>query len=301
MIKTAAVKGARLKEPSAECGPLGDLCTLAKPGIVAAVAFSGLTGMVLAAKGLPHPATAFPCVASLLLMAAGAAISNSVLDQGMDREMARLTQRSAALARLGSKTALAAACALTAAAAALSAALLNGTAVKLLLVAAASYTLFYSPLLKRSTHWAAVLGGVPGALPVLIGDAAVAAAPAPAGWSLFLIMLIWQPPHFWLLCLAHGDEYRKAGIPVLPLVKGERFAKVCIHLGIAALIPATLLLHYLGPCSAAYALGAFLLGSCYLLSCSYLVNSAGNYRAAFRGSIAYLLLLFTLIIIDLCL
>ena len=291
MIKAATI-------PSRACG---DLCTLAKPGIVGAVALSGFTGMVLAARGVPPAAAVFPCVASLLLMAAGAALTNSVLDQGMDRQMERLMQRSAALARLGSGTALAAACAFTAAAVAISAALMNKSALLLLVGAAAGYTLIYSLALKRSTPWAAVLGGVPGALPVLVGHAAVAARPDAAGLSLFVIMMIWQPPHFWLLSLAHGEEYRKAGVPVLPLVKGEPFTRLCIYLGIAALIPATLLLHCIGPCSTAYACCAFLLGSCYLISCRYLIVRAGNYRAAFRGSIAYLLLLFTLIIIDLCL
>ena len=119
--------------------------------------------------------------------------------------------------------------------------------------------------------------------------------------ALFLIMLIWQPPHFWFLALSHREDYRAAGVPVLPLVKGENFTRSCIYAGLAALIPATLLPALAGPCSSGYAACTFLLGSSYLAGCRRLMNHGARYRAAFSCSIAYLLLLFLLIITDLCL
>lgn len=119
---------------------------------------------------------------------------------------------------------------------------------------ALSNTLYHTLSLKRHPHWAAVLEGLPGAFPVLIGHAAVTATPGRASLALFLIMPIWQPPHFWLLSLSNREEYRAAGVPVLPLVKGERFTKSCTYLGVAALMPASLLLWQHGPCSTGYAM-----------------------------------------------
>lgn len=300
MIGSAAENGVELGNagiPSA-CGAL---FILAKPRIVAAVTLSGFTGMVVAGRGLPETGTGVCCVAALLLMAAGSAIANSVLDRDLDRQMARLTLRSAALRRVGTAPALAAAVALATAAVALASALLNARTALLLIAAAASYSFYYTLFLKRRTHWAAVVGGVPGAFPVLIGQAAVTGGPDPASLALFLIMLVWQPPHFWLLSLSHREEYRAAGVPVLPLVMGERFTRSCIYLGVAALTPASLLLRYGGPCSNGYAACALGLGICYLLACSYFMAYGVNYRAAFRCSIAYILALFAVIGADLCL
>jgi len=300
MIRSATGERVQQKEGAGLPGTCAALCILAKPGITAALTFSGFTGMVLAARGLPPPDLAFPALSSLLLMSAGSALGNTLLDRRMDLQMERLTLRSQALRQVGAGPALTFAIVLTAAALAIASALLSTRAALLLLAAALSYLLYYTLFLKRHTHWAAVLGGLPGALPVLIGHAAVAPHPDWASLALFLIMLIWQPPHFWLLALAHREEYRAAGVPVLPLVKGERFTRSCIYAGLAALVPASLLLALPGPCSPGYAACAFALASCYLAACHHLMQSA-RYRAAFRGSIAYLLLLFLLIIADLSL
>lgn len=301
MIETATGNGLRLKESTTFSSGCAALFILTKPGIVAAVALSGFTGMVLAGRGLPETGTGFACVACLLLMAAGSALTNCVLDRSMDRQMARLTLRSAALGQVGTGISIAAAITLTASAVAIAWVLLNATVALLLVAAAIGYTLYYTLFLKRRSPWAAVLGGLPGALPVLIGHAAVTARPDTGSLALFLIMLIWQPPHFWLLSLSHREEYRAAGVPVLPLVKGDRLTKLCIYLGVSALMPASLLLRLGGPCSIVCAACAFLLGAGYLLACRHFITEGANYRAAFRGSIVYLLLLFTLIIANLCL
>lgn len=301
MIRTADGNGLEVKAAAGFSGTCGALLILAKPGIVAAVTLSGFTGMVVAQRGLPPLETALPCGAGLLLMAAGSAIINSVLDRRMDEQMERLTVRSAALRRVGSCKAMVTAFAVISAAIALASATLNARTTLLLVAAALSYTLYYTLFLKRHTHWAALLGGLPGAFPVLIGHAAIQPHPGWASLALFLIMLIWQPPHFWLLSLSHRDEYRAAGVPVLPLVKGERFTRNCIYLGVVALIPATILLHIAGPCSTGYAAAASLSGCAYLIACRQSMAGRANYRVAFRYSIVYLLLLFTIIIADLTL
>lgn len=257
--------------------------------------------MVLAGRGLPEAAVALPCLASLLLMAAGSALVNSVLDHRMDRRMKRLAPRSAALKRIGARPALASAAALICAALVIASVELNPRVALLLSAAALSYALIYTVFLKPFTHWAAVLGGVPGALPVLIGSAAVTPAPDHTCLTLFLILLIWQPPHFWLLALSHLDEYRSAGVPVLPLVKGERCAKTSSCLCVLALIPSSLLLWWAGPCSNGYALCALMLGGIYLFCCAHCLHKGNDCRLAFRGSILYLIALLTVIIVDFCL
>jgi heme o synthase len=305
MIQAAEQKSFEVKESEGQQGAFCALFTLAKPGIVAAVTLSGFTGMVVAGRGLPEVATAVSCLTSLFLMAAGSAIINCVMDRRMDEQMERVSARSAALRRIGTAQALATATLLTTAAVALSSSLLNSRVALLLLAASLSYTLYYTLFLKRHTPWAALLGGLPGAFPVLIGHAAISAHPGRGSLALFLIMLIWQPPHFWLLSLAHQQEYRAAGVPVLPLVQGGRFTRRCIFLGVAALLPAPLLLHYAGPCSPWYAACATLLGASYLFLCHKVLSGdsckAAGYRVAFRGSIIYILMLFGLIIADLSL
>ncbi len=299
MIGTAAGNGVPLKLSATLAEACGALLVLAKPGIVVAVSLTGFTGMVVAGRGLPEAVTGMACLISLLLMAAGSAIINNVLDRDMDRKMARLTARSAALQQLGAGPAVAAAIVLLGSAAAVASSFLNWRATLLLVAAALSYTLYYTLFLKRQTPWAALLGGLPGALPILIGQASVTAQPDAGSLTLLLIMLIWQPPHFWLLSLSHKEDYRAAGVPILPLAKGDRYTRVCIYLGVCALAPMSLLLGFGGPCSGAATSCAVVLGGFYLLACRYFLAARLNYRAAFRASILYLLLLFSVIVADL--
>jgi heme o synthase len=299
MIRAAAHLSPQLKDHDTFQSACGALVILAKPGIVSAATLSGFAGMVLGAGGLPEARTAGSCVASVLLMALGAALANSVLDRRMDQRMERLALRSAALKRIGAGPALVSAAILTCAALAIATAELNVRVVLLLLAASLSYVLGYTVLLKPYTHWAAVLGGLPGALPVLIGNHAVASAPDCASWALFLVLLLWQPPHFWLLAVIHLEEYRVAEVPVLPLTKGLDRTRQIICLCVLALIPASLLPWCVGPCSKVYALGALLLGCSFLFACRHFLYNGLDCRPVFRGSIAYLTLLLLLMVIDL--
>ena len=299
MIRSAADHALQLKERTPFFGVCSAFFVLTKPGIVAAVTLSGFTGMVLAGRGLPEAGAAISCLASLFLMAAGSALANSVLDRSTDRRMARLALRSAALERVGTGPALLSAALLTSAALAVASTGLNARVVLLLVAASLSYVLCYTIFLKPYTHWAAVLGGLPGAIPVLIGNAAVGATPDAATMTLFLVLLIWQPPHFWLLALSHKTEYRAAGVPVLPLVKGDRTTRASICLCVLAQIPASLLLYCAGPCSRGYAFCSLALGCTFLLACRHYLYQSPDCRPLFKGSILYLLLLLTAIIIDL--
>lgn len=299
MIGAATGNRIAAKERSHLCQVCRAFLVLGKPGIVTAVTLTGYCAMVLAGGGLPEPATGLACSAALMLMASGAALMNSLLDRDKDRLMKRLVQRSAALERLGPAPVLVAAALASSLAVMIAWHSLNGRVVVLLCLASLSYVLCYTLLLKPYTSWAAVLGAVPGALPVLIGSAAVAPFPDAHTRGLFLVLLLWQPPHFWLLALTRLDDYRAAQLPVLPLCQGVSITRHCILLATFLLIPAPLLLWYVGPCSGRFAGCALVLGGWFFLTTLRTLNRGTNARPAFLASIGYLILLLSLVIADL--
>jgi protoheme IX farnesyltransferase len=276
------------------------LFRLSKPGIVAAVLLAGFTGMVLGGKGWPDGMGGFICLSALFLSAAGSAMMNGVLDAPLDQRMARLRKRTSALETAGRNRVTLLAMAGIGLAMIISLRFL-GTLVSLLIAAAViSYTLLYTLRLKRCSPWGAVPGGIPGALPVLIGYAAAAHRVGPDAIILFLVMLLWQPPHFWALALGCCDDYRNAGVPVLPVTHGERLTITLIFIHGAALVPATLSLWLFGYCSIFYAAFALACGIAFLSACYIFLVRRKRSDIVFSASILYLLLLFAAIVTDIC-
>ena len=283
--------------PAGDVGAAFALIRLAKPGIVAAVLLAGYAGMVTAARGLPDARTAALCLAALLLSAAGSAMLNGLLDAPLDRSMARLRVRVSALDAVGGARLLLTA--LTCIGAALFLALLlNRLVVLLILGAVIFYSLAYTLILKRRSPWGAIPGGIPGALPVLIGQAAVTGSIDMAGMTLFTVIFLWQPPHFWVLALHHVDDYRAAGLPVLPVACGEGYTRILILLYVTALLPATLTLPLTGCCSPLFAALAVALWLWFLAACCRHAVRARRYERAFRASVIYLTLLLAAVILD---
>ncbi|MEK6779400.1 MAG: heme o synthase [Candidatus Deferrimicrobiota bacterium] len=274
---------------------------IARPGIAAGVTLSGLAGMVLAGKGLPGPHAALAGLSCILMAACGSAIVNGLLDAEMDARMPRLAARVSALEKVGKKGALVFSLALILCSLAAAGAFLNATFTALLLVAIASYTLLYTLCLKRRSPYGTIPGGIPGALPVLVGYAAVEPRLGADGVLLFLLMLLWQPPHFWSLALKCREDYRSAGVPVLPVALGEPYTKILIFLYLAALLPLSLGLWWLGYCSAHYALAALLLWGFLLFSCFRNIVAAPRFGRAFGASILYIMGLLLAVIADLSL
>lgn len=302
-MRTAALAGkaAESAETAVRRPFFGSALLIAKPGISAGVAVAGLSGMVLARRGFPDPAAAAACLASILLAASGAAILNGILDAPSDARMPRLSGRVAAMRRVGRKGAIALAASCVLAGLVLSYRYANRTAALLVLAAVLSYSLLYTLYLKRRSPYGTVPGGIPGALPVLIGYSAVAGGIGLDGWILFLVMLMWQPPHFWALALKHQEEYREAGIPVLPVVRGEPYTRVLIFLYAVALLPLSLALWAFGYCSGWFAGCAALLWGAFLLAAYRNAVSRRRYGRAFGASIAYLMGLFAALIADIVL
>ena len=271
---------------------------LVKPGIVAAVTLAGFSGMVLAGRGVPKPGKALLTLTCILAAACGSAALNTVLDSGIDEKMPRLTRRIAALRALGRWNVAAAAGTAIAAALLLSACFLNTTTSLLLAAAAAGYTVLYTLVWKRRSPYGTIPGAVPGALPVLIGYAAVNPRLGADGVLLFLILVLWQPPHFWALALRHQAEYRSAGVPVLPVAFGEPYTKVLIFLYAAALLPLSLALWALGFLSWRFGWAAFLLGAGFLAVFYRDTVATRRFGRAFASSIVYLTLLFLALLVD---
>jgi len=271
---------------------------LTKPGIILSVAFTGFAGMVLASRGFPSLPLTAEALLSLLLSAAGAAIINNVLDSRIDVLMSRLNKRVDALAVIGEKAAIAIAFVFIAVSLFVSFYYLNVVNAALTIAAILSYALLYTLYLKRSSPYGTILGGLPGALPVLIGYAAVNPALGADAIILFTFMMLWQPPHFWALAQKYKIDYKKAGIPVMPVALGTKYTNVMIVLYSISLFPLTLSLWFLGYCSIYYAIFAIISGLYfeYVIIKSALNNT--GYGKAFGASILYMLIIMAALILD---
>jgi protoheme IX farnesyltransferase len=163
------------------------------------------------------------------------------------------------------------------------------------------YVVIYTAWLKRSSPLCTEIGGVAGALPPVLGWAAVT---NDIGWPalvMFLIMFLWQPPHFWALALLRVDEYRRAGIPMLPVARGTRVTKFRMLVYTVALLPATAAMYGLGFVGSAYLVAAIGLGLAYLgLTIKFMMEpvTPRGARKLFGFSIIYLLVLFVMIFVD---
>ncbi|MGE5190186.1 MAG: heme o synthase [Gemmatimonadota bacterium] len=271
---------------------------MSKPGIAAGVAVAGLAGMVLAAGGLPDGRTAALGLGCIVAAASGAAIVNGLLDAPRDARMARLSGRVAALRTVGERGALALSLVLVASALAVSFLFLNAVAALFILAAVLSYSFLYTVCLKRRSPYGTIPGGVPGALPVLVGYAATGGRIGLPGLLLFLVMLLWQPPHFWILALKYQDDYRAAGIPAMPVARGEAYTRFLILLHAVALLPASLALWAFGGCSGLFAAAAALLWAYFILSCWRNAVAARRFGRAFAASIVYMMGLLAAVIVD---
>jgi len=272
---------------------------LSKPGIIVSVAFTGFAGMVIAARGLPSLSLIVLTMLALLLSAAGSAILNNVLDKQLDVLMDRLSKRAQALEVVGEKTAILIAGLMIIISLIVSFYYLNYVSAVLIIAAILSYTLLYTLYLKRSSPFGTILGGLPGALPVLIGYAAVQPDIGLDGYILFAFMMLWQPPHFWALAQKYKLDYKKAGVPVMPVAMGTKFTNIMILIYSVSLLPLSLSFWFLGYASAYYAILAIIFGGYfeYVIIKSTITNS--GYGRAFAISIFYMLGIMAALILDL--
>ena len=198
-----------------------DLLRLTKPLVTGLLLFTTYAGMVAAGHSLPPPVLTLATLAAGALAAGGSAALNQVIDRQVDRRMARTARRPIAANRLAPAEGLAFGLGMLVLSFYLMARFANPTAAILTLVGIIYYLWVYSLFLKKRSTLNIVIGGGAGAIPPLVGWAAVNGSLAPFALGLFVIVFLWTPPHFWSLAFVRHEEYRSAGIPMLPVVVGR--------------------------------------------------------------------------------
>ena len=271
---------------------------LSKPGIIVSVAFTGFAGMVVAERGIPSISVVVLGILSLLLSAAGSAILNNVLDKKIDKEMKRLNKRVEALETLGDKNAVLLSSIMIVISLVISILFFNYLNTLLIVAAIFSYTVLYTLFLKRSSPFGTILGGIPGALPVIIGYTVINNYIGLDGIVLFTFMMLWQPPHFWALAQKYKKDYEQAKIPVLPVVFSTEYTNMLILIYTLSLLPLTLILWLIGLNTVYFAFFAVLAGLYFDYVVIKSVYRNSGYGKAFAISILYMLAIMLFIIID---
>jgi heme o synthase len=278
-----------------------DYVTLTKPRIMSLLLVTGLGAMFVGAKGAPSTWLAVVTMSGLALACGGASALNHVLDRDIDRLMGKRTRaRPVAAERMPAARALEFGLTLSAFSFVLLASLANVLTAVLALVGNLFYVLVYTRWLKRSTPQNIVIGGAAGAVPPLVGWAAVTGnLTLPALW-LFLIVFFWTPPHFWALALLIRRDYEAARIPMLPVVRGVRETTRQIVLYAVALVGVTVVPFLWGPLGLVYLFAALLLGGAFILLALRLRRNTTSRGAAllFHYSLLYLALLFAAMAVD---
>jgi protoheme IX farnesyltransferase len=280
---------------------LTDLLVLTKARVNALVVATTAGGYYLGANGPIDLVTLIVTFLGTALVASGAAAINQVDERETDRLMVRTRNRPVAEGRMGSTEGRAVAVGLSLAGLVILWLGANMTAMLVALATLLSYAFVYTPL-KRRTSLATVVGAVPGALPPLIGWAASRGTVAePAPWSLFLLMFLWQLPHFLAIAWLYREDYARAGLPMLSVVDCEGvLTGRQATLWAATLVPFSVLPYLIGMTGPAYGAGAIVLGIVQLaLAINFAIRRDDpGARTLFYGSITYLPLLWLMMTID---
>jgi heme o synthase len=278
-----------------------DYVTLTKPRIMSLLLITGLCAMFVGAQGAPRAWLVLVTMGGLALACGGASALNHVLDRDIDRLMGKRTRaRPLAAERMPASRALEFGLTLSAFSFVLLASLVNVLAAVLALVGNLFYVLVYTRWLKRTTPQNIVIGGAAGAVPPLVGWAAVTGnLTLPALW-LFLIVFFWTPPHFWALALLIRRDYEAARIPMLPVVRGARETTRQIVLYSLVLVAVTVVPFLWGTLGLVYLGAALALGAAFLLLALRLRRETTPRQAAllFHFSLLYLALLFAAMAVD---
>jgi protoheme IX farnesyltransferase len=277
-----------------------DYLVLTKPRVISLLLFTTWMGMVIAANGWPG-LTLFLVTGLGLYMAAGASNAiNMVLERDLDVRMERTATRPTVTHKIPPRDALKFAFVLATGSFVMLWAVANLLAALMALSGLVVYIVVYTMLLKRRTWSNIVIGGAAGAFPPLVGYAAVTGELTALAWSLFAIIFLWTPVHFWALAILIKDDYAKAGVPMLPVVKGERHTVIQIggYAILTALVSAVpLVLGVRGPL---YVGSAVLLNAVLLWQSFELWRQTTRPRASklFHFSMLYLALLFLAMAVD---
>ena len=274
--------------------------SLTKPRIIMLLLITTVPAMILAEGGWPSPWLMLVTVAGGAIVAGGANAMNCYFDRDIDRVMQRTRSRPLPAGQIEPERAVVFALLLVAIGFLMLETFANLLAATLTLGAFAFYVVVYTLLLKRTTPLNIVIGGAAGAMPPVVGWAAVTGEVGLPALVLFGIVAVWTPPHFWALALNYSNDYQRAGVPMLPAVSGGEETKRQILLYSLALVAISLLLPLSGATGLIYLSAALVLGGGFLFYAFRLWRgtSAGAASALFRYSIIYLALLFGAMAVD---
>jgi heme o synthase len=282
-------------------GSWRDYVTLTKPRIMTLLLLTGICGMFVGARGVPAVGDLVVMTVGLALACGGASALNHVLDRDIDSLMGERTRaRPVTSGRVPASYALEFGLALSAFSFVLLAGVVNVLTATLALVGNLFYVLVYTRWLKRSTPQNIVIGGAAGAVPPLVGWAAATGNLTVPALLLFLIVFFWTPPHFWALALLIKRDYAAAGIPMLPVVRGERETVRQIVLYSFVLVGITVVPFVWGTLGLVYLVAALLLGAGFIWLAVGLARRTTPRRAAllFHSSLLYLALIFVFAAVD---
>ena len=276
---------------------------LTKPRVIQLIVFCALIGMVLAVPGLPSLAevrlAALACL-GIWLVAAAAAAFNCIVEQHIDAKMKRTAWRPTASGALGNTQTLVFSALLCGAGSAILYLLVNPLTMWLTFATFVGYAVVYTVILKPLTPQNIVIGGASGAMPPVLGWAAMTGDVGPEALILFLIIFLWTPPHFWALALYRVEEYRKSGLPMLPVTHGSEFTRLQILLYTVSLFAACMFPFVYGMSSWLYLGVAVALSTGFCLYGFWLWRDYSDAlaRRTFRFSLWHLSLLFAALLLD---
>ncbi len=277
-----------------------DYLALTKPGIVTLVLITTLGGLYIGSGGDLEPLRVFWTLLGTGLAAAGSAVLNMVLDRDIDSLMERTSERPLPRGAVSPRGAVILGALLLIVSLVSLAYFVNLLCALLAMLAAFSYVVVYTALLKRRTPIATEIGGISGALPPVIGYVAGSGELDIKALVLFLIMFMWQPPHFWVLAIKYRDDYAKAGVPTLPVARGVFLTKLKTLVYTASLLPLSLVPYAIGMTGKVYFFTALVLSLIYTAYTVKFMFSERDYSMKlFFFSVVYLAVLFSVMIIDL--
>lgn len=279
---------------------LREFYALCKPRVTGLIVFTAVIGMALAAPGMVPLRALLAGTAGIAMAAGAAAALNCLIERRIDALMARTHNRPLAAGRLLPHEALAFVVLLGGSGLALLYYLVNPLTMYLTLATFVGYAVVYTVFLKPATPLNIVIGGAAGAMPPVLGWAAVSGGVSGEALILFLIIFAWTPPHFWALALYRTTDYARAGLPMLPVTHGSEFTRLHIVLYTVLLATISLMPYGHGMSGSLYLIAAVLLdaGFLWLVARLYLAYSDALAQRTFRYSITYLTLLFAALLVD---
>ena len=277
-----------------------DYLELCKPKVVALIVLTAVVGMLLAVPGLPPLDAVIFGTLGIGLASGSAAAINHVVDQKIDAIMGRTHNRPIPQGAMKSRDALIFALAIGAISMAILIMWVNVLTAALTFFSLIGYAVIYTMYLKRATPQNIVIGGAAGAAPPLLGWTAVTGSVDPGALLLFLIIFTWTPPHFWALAIHRADDYKKVGMPMLPVTHGKDYTRLQILLYTVLLFVVTLLPFSYGMSGWLYLVGAVALNLMFMVYAVRLYRDDNEKlpMKTFGFSIVYLMILFALLLVD---